>query len=74
MAFGRRTHFAAIAASARDRVDLALKLKDRPFDDLAQENTGIGGGALTHKLALRSTMDVDDRVVALLRAAYDAAG
>jgi len=72
VAFSRKNHFAAIAAT-QGRVDLALKLKGRPFDDLAQANTGIGGSALTHKVTLTSTMDVDDIVVALLRAAYAAA-
>ena len=70
VAFGRKNQFAAIAAPARDRVELALKLKGRSFDDFVQENTGIGGGALTHKVTLRSTMDVNDVVVALLGAAY----
>ncbi len=71
VAFARKQQFAAIAPSARDRVDLALKLKGRPFDDMVPENTGVGSGALTHKVTLSSTMDVDDVVVALLRAAYE---
>ncbi len=68
--FARKQQFAAIAAPARDRVELALKLKGRPFDDVVQENTGIGSAALTHKVILKSTADVDDVVAALLRAAY----
>jgi predicted transport protein len=74
VAFVRKQQFAAIAAAARDRVDLALRLKGRPYDDFVQENTGVGGGALTHKVSLSSTMDVNDVVAALLYAAYVGAG
>lgn len=71
VAFSRKHHFAAIAAT-QGKVELALKLKGRPFDDFAQENTGIGGDALTHKVTLHSTADVDDVVIGLLHAAYEA--
>ena len=72
VAFSRKHHFAAVAAT-QGRVELALKLKGRPYDDIVQKNTGIGGEALTHKVTLTSTMDVNDVVVALLRTAYESA-
>ncbi len=70
VAFSRKYHFAAVAAT-QGQVDLALKLKGRPFDDFLQQNTGIGGESLTHKVTLHSTADVDDVVIALLHAAYE---
>jgi hypothetical protein len=67
--FVRRRQFAAVAAATRDRVDLGLRFTDAPADDRLQPSTGPGQA--THKIALRSVDDVDDRVLHLLRLAYE---
>lgn len=70
VALRRANHFAAIQPSTRSRVDLALKLKDEPLTERLQANNGVGGGALTHKVALFSVDEVDEEVVRWLRLAY----
>src|SRR5436190_1578889 len=65
----RRRQFAAVAAATRDRVDLGLRFADPPADDRLQPSTGPGQA--THKIVLHSVGDVDDRVLHLLRLAYE---
>jgi hypothetical protein len=67
----RGNSFAAIAPSTRTRVDLALKLKGVPAGGRLEENTGVGGGALTHKVALTGVDEVDDQVRDWLKLAYE---
>jgi Domain of unknown function (DUF5655)/Domain of unknown function (DUF4287) len=67
--FVRGRQFAAVAAAARDRVDLGLRFTDPPA--VARLRPATGPGQATHKIALRSVADVDDEVLYLLRAAYD---
>ena len=67
--FVRRRQFAAVAAATRDRVDLGLRFTDPPADGRLQRSAGPGQA--THKIALRSVGDVDDRVLHLLRLAYE---
>jgi hypothetical protein len=67
--FVRGRQFAAVAAAARDRVDLGLRFTDPPA--VARLKPATGPGQATHKIALRNVADVDDEVLYLLRAAYD---
>jgi len=67
--FVRGRQFAAVAAATRDRVDLGLRFTDPPADDRLHRSTGPGQA--THKIALRSADEVDDRVRHLLRLAYE---
>jgi hypothetical protein len=67
--FVRGRQFAAVAAAAKDRVDLGLRFTDPPAARRLQQASGPGQA--THKIALRSVADVDDEVRYLLRAAYD---
>jgi len=67
--FVRRKQFAAIAAAARDRVDLGLRFTDPPQATRLQP--GGGPGQATHKVSLRDVGEVDAEVVQLLRAAYE---
>jgi hypothetical protein len=69
----RGNSFAAIAPATRTRVDLALKLKGVPPGGRLEANTGVGGGALTHKVALGSADEVDGQVREWLRTAYEGA-
>jgi len=70
--FMRRRQFAAVAAAARDRVDLGLRFTDPPAAARLQPATGPGQA--THKIVLRSVAEVDDEVLHLLRLAYDQNG
>ncbi len=67
--FVRGRQFAAVAAAAKDRVDLGLRFTDPPA--AGRLVPASGPGQATHKIALRSVADVDDEVLHLLRAAYD---
>ena len=67
--FVRGRQFAAIAAAARDRVDLGLRFTDPPDSTRLQPSSGPGQA--THKLSLRTARDVDDEVIDLLQAAYE---
>jgi predicted transport protein len=66
--FVRGRQFAAIAAAARDRVDLGLRFTDPP--DAGRLQPASGPGQATHKVSLRSVDDVDDEVLDLLHVAY----
>jgi predicted transport protein len=67
--FVRGRQFAAIAAAARDRVDLGLRFTDPPVS--ARLRPGGGPGQATHTVSLRAEGEVDDEVRHLLRAAYE---
>jgi hypothetical protein len=65
--FVRGRQFAAVAAAARDRVDLGLRFTDPPVS--ARLSPG-GPGQATHTVSLRAVEEVDDEVRHLLSAAY----
>ena len=67
--FVRGRQFAAVAAAARDRVDLGLRFTDPPTS--ARLRPGGGPGQATHTVSLRAVHEVDDEVRHLLRAAYE---
>jgi hypothetical protein len=67
----RRRQFAALQPSAADRVDLGLVLPGvKPQGRLDATKT-VGGGRVTHRIALRSPRDVDAVVKKWLREAYE---
>ena len=65
----RGRQFAAVAAAARDRVDLGLRFTDPPASGRLQPASAPGQA--THKVAVRSVADVDDELLHLVRVAYD---
>ncbi len=67
--FVRGRQFAAVAAAARDRVDLGLRFTDPPASGRLQPSNGPGQA--THKIALRAVADVDDELLHLVRVAYE---
>jgi predicted transport protein len=69
--FVRRRQFAAVAPTAT-RVDLGLRLPEPPPS--GRLDKGPLPGSSTHRIPLSSVADVDDEVLALLRAAYDQNG
>ncbi|MEP7024259.1 MAG: DUF5655 domain-containing protein [Actinomycetota bacterium] len=70
--FVRRRQFAAVAAAARDRVDLGLRFTDPPVS--GRLVPASAPGQATHKVSLHAVADVDDDVMGLLQAAYDQNG
>jgi hypothetical protein len=66
--FVRARQFAAVAAAARDRVDLGLRFSTPPASDRLV--AASAPGQATHKVALRSVGEVDDEVAGWLAAAY----
>jgi predicted transport protein len=70
--FVRGRQFAAIAAAARDRVDLGLRFADPPASGRLQP--AQAPGQATHKVSLRSVADFDDEIRRLLRIAYEQGG
>jgi hypothetical protein len=72
VAFARGKQFAAVQPSTRTRVDVGLKLPGVAAGGRLEAGA-IGGGAMTHKVAVRKPEEVDDELIAWLRAAYDGA-
>jgi hypothetical protein len=66
--FVRARQFAAVAAAARDRVDLGLRFTAPPGG--ARLLAASAPGQATHRVALRSVAEVDDEVAGWLAAAY----
>jgi hypothetical protein len=67
----RKRQFGALQPSAADRVDLGLVLPGvRPRGRLEATKT-VGGGRVTHRIALRAPSDVDAFAKRWLREAYD---
>lgn len=70
--FTRGRQFAAVAAAARDRVDLGLRLPSPPAS--GRLVPASAPGQATHKVSLRSAAEVDDELIELLQAAYEQNG
>lgn len=70
--FVRRRQFAAVAAAARNRVDVGLRFVDPPASELL--TPAKAPGQATHKLSLSSPDEIDGEVERLLRIAYDQNG
>jgi hypothetical protein len=69
----RKTQFALVQPSTKDRVDLGLMLKgDPPAGRL--EPSGSWNAMVSHRVRLGSLAEVDAEVQAWLKAAYDRAG
>jgi len=67
----RNRQFGAIQPSTTDRVDLGLILSGVKAQGRLEATTTVGGGRVTHRIALRSPDDVDAEVRRWLKEAYD---
>jgi hypothetical protein len=67
----RKRQFGAIQPSTTDRVDLGLVLPGVRAQGRLEATTTVGGGRVTHRIALRSPTDVDTEVRRWLKSAYD---
>ena len=66
----RKRQFALIKPATKTRVDLGLKIKDKPVSGRL-ENSGPFGTMCTHRIQLTSVDDIDSEVLSWIKEAYD---
>ncbi len=69
----RKKQFALIKPATKTRIDLGLKIKDKPTTDRL-ENSGPFGSMCTHRVKLSEEKEVDKELTDWLKAAYEKAG
>ena len=69
----RKTQFALIKPATKTRIDLGIKLKDKPTTDRL-ENSGPFGTMCTHRVKLTDITQIDDQLIEWLKEAYEKAG
>lgn len=68
----RKKQFALIKPATKTRIDLGLKLKDKPTTDRLG-NSGPFGSMCTHRVQLTDKKEVDKELMEWLKEAYDRA-
>lgn len=68
----RKKQFALIKPATKTRIDLGLKLKDKPTTERL-ENSGPFGTMCTHRVQLSEVKEVDDELISWLEEAYSKA-
>jgi len=68
----RKKQFALIKPATKTRIDLGLKLKDKPTTDRL-ENSGPFGTMCTHRIKLAEVAQIDKQLIAWLEEAYQKA-
>ena len=68
----RKRQFALIKPATKTRIDLGLKINDKPITDRL-ENSGPFGTMCTHRIRLSTVDEVDTELVAWLKEAYEKA-
>lgn len=68
----RKRQFALIKPATKTRIDLGLKLKDKPTTERL-ENSGPFGSMCTHRVRLTSADEVDAELIGWLQEAYEKA-
>ena len=66
----RKRQFALIKPATKTRIDLGLKIKDKPIEGKL-ENSGPFGTMCTHRVQLTSVDDIDADVLSWIKEAYD---
>ena len=69
----RKNQFALIKPATKTRIDLGLKIKDKPTTDRL-ENSGPFGTMCTHRVKLSEAKEVDKELTDWLKEAYEKAG
>ena len=69
----RKKQFALIKPATKTRIDLGLKLKDKPITDRLG-NSGPFGTMCTHRVQLSDIHQIDEELKQWLQEAYHAAG
>ena len=65
----RKRQFALIKPATKTRIDLGLKLKDKPITDRL-ENSGPFGTMCTHRVKLSEVAQIDNELIGWLEEAY----
>ncbi|WP_430466524.1 DUF4287 domain-containing protein [Winogradskyella ouciana] len=68
----RKRQFVLIKPATKTRIDLGLKLPDKPTKDRLG-NSGPFGTMCTHRVQLTSIEDIDDELIGWMREAYEMA-
>lgn len=68
----RKTQFALIKPASKTRIDLGLKLKDKPTSERL-ENSGPFGTMCTHRVKLSNVKQIDSELKNWLKEAYQKA-
>ena len=68
----RKKKFAVIKPATKSRIDLGLKLKDKPITDRL-ENSGPFGTMCTHRVKLSDAKEIDSELKQWLKEAYQQA-
>ncbi len=68
----RKKQFALIKPATKTRIDLGLKLKDKPITDRLG-NSGPFGTMCTHRVQLTNSTEVDSQLAEWLKEAYEKA-
>lgn len=66
----RKRQFALIKPATKTRIDLGLKIKDKPIGERL-ENSGPFGTMVTHRVRLEAVNEVDAELLGWLKEAYD---
>ncbi|NER18641.1 DUF4287 domain-containing protein [Spongiivirga citrea] len=66
----RKRQFALIKPATKTRIDLGLKLKDKPITDRLG-NSGPFGTMCTHRVQLTSKNEIDQELTSWLKEAYE---
>jgi len=70
VSFIRKRQFALIKPATKTRIDLGLKMKDKPTTSRL-ENSGPFGTMCTHRVRLTEVDEVDSELIEWLKEAYD---
>jgi hypothetical protein len=68
----RKKQFALIQPATKTRIDLGLKIKDKPITDRL-ENSGPFGTMCTHRVRLTDVSEIDNQLIDWLKEAYEKA-
>ena len=66
----RKRQFALIKPATKSRIDLGLKLKDKPTGERL-EGSGPFGTMCTHRVRIENVEDVDEELIGWLKEAYE---
>ena len=72
VSFIRKKQFTLIKPATKTRIDLGLKLKDKPTTERL-ENSGPFGSMCTHRVKLTSLEQIDDELISWIKEAYNKA-
>lgn len=73
VSFIRKKQFTLVKPATKTRIDLGIKIKDKPTTDRL-ESSGPFGTMCTHRVKLTDVIDVDAELMAWIKEAYEKAG